>query len=79
MKAEYRQAIQLVLGNSGRKPQLRERDSGEHTVATTKEVTSSPTQDTPVSPPPTVYHGTRHGPPSDKLTANPKHRLLPIV
>ena len=36
MKAEYRQTIQLVLGNSGRTPQLRERDSGNHTAAQRK-------------------------------------------
>ena len=78
MKAEYRQAIQLILGNSGRKPQLRERDSGEHTVAqrrryffTNSRHTSEPTADgIPWDPPWTSI---------EQLTHNPKHRLLPIV
>ena len=78
MKAEYRQAIQLILGNSGRKPQMRERDSGEHTVAqrrryffTNSRHTSEPTADgIPWDLPWTSI---------EQLTHNPKHRLLPIV
>ena len=78
MKAEYRQAIQLILGNSGRKPQMRERDSGGHTVAqrrryffTNSRYTSEPTADgIPWDPPWTSI---------EQLTHNPKHRMLPIV
>ena len=78
MKAEYRQTIQLVLGNSGRTPQLRERDSGNHTAAQRKRYyftnsthTAEPTQDpTPWEEPWTAI---------EQLTHNAKHRLLPIV
>ena len=78
MEAEYRQTIQLVLGNSGRTPQLRERDSGNHTVAQRKRYyftnsthTAEPTQDpTPWELPWTAI---------EQLTSNAKHRLLPIV
>ena len=49
MKYEYRQTTQLVLGNSGRTSQLRERDSGNHTAAQRKcyysTHTAEPTQD----------------------------------
>ena len=78
MKAEYRQTIQLVLGNSGRTPQLRERDSGNHTAAQRKRYyftnsthTAEPAQDpTPWEEPWTAI---------EQLTHNAKHRLLPIV
>ena len=78
MLTEYRQAIQLALGNAGRYPQLRIRDSAQHTPAhrrryyfTNSLHTDEPPNDTP--------------PWSDQwisvsqVTHNTHHKMLPVV
>ena len=78
MKSEYRQTIQLVLGNSGRRPHLRERDSGLHTVAQRKRYYFTNSNYT-CEPVPDAIPWCAPWAALEQITGNTKHKLLPIV
>ena len=78
MKSEYRQTIQLVLGNSGRRPHLQERDSGLHTVAQRKRYYFTNSNHT-CEPVPDAIPWCAPWTALEQITGNTKHKLLPIV
>ena len=78
MQANYKQAIQLALGNPGHYPQLRTRDSVQHTPAHRRRYYFTNSLHT-AEPPSDAYPWSDQWASVSQTTQNPQHKMLPIV
>ena len=78
MQAEYRQAIQLALGNPSRYPQLRTRGSVQHTPAHRRRYYFTNSLHT-AEPPSDAYPWSDQWASVSQVTHNTRHKMLPIV
>ena len=78
MQANYKQAIQLALGNPGHHPQLRTRDSGQHTPAHRRRYYFTNSLHT-AEPPNDAHPWSNQWITVNQVTQNPQHKMQPIV